>query len=1277
MSFNVAGSVEVPLEVFGSWITEMASIDTPKGASPDNQDVSYLPGSVGSRPAFEKYLATAFPAGGTSGLVPTVVYGKSFVTPTGDIKNLYMDSNGILWVEDVSNSPGAYTQLYATTPGSFARSVTAFGREYIAISDGLHGADQPLQYDGTYLDRVTMDGPAAAPTITSVALASSQMVASGNTLTRSNNIVTCETATDHNMEVGYLAQISNVPDSNATTVNQDNNSGSQVVNSSVWDLNGSQYRSLFNPGTSGLAALVAENFGFSIPANATILGIIASFSVLAQGATTSTVNEVALWYSGAQEGTAKTPGTPITTSAVTTAYGSAADLWGAALTPAIVNSPTFGFAISITADSERIFIDFPFTITVYYTLSGSGTVAEIVSITIDNETNPGQALVTTSSPHGLVPEINVSIVGVEPATVASVSAAQWSSGTTTLTTQTNHDLNPGSTIQVNGVTTTTSGTVFSFNGTFVIESVPSPNQLTYLQVPINSSDPDVINATADTGSLTIAWPIPQNTPTPTYFEVQSCPTSTTFYIPISYSDATWTSGTVGFIWEGTFYVTAVLSPTEFQYQQYGPNGATTAVGTVTPYGQAAPGLHQLQVMWLTRQGAISRPSPPVKFIANGGQYLQVTNIAVGPDNVVGRILAFTGADGDLFFYIPNPAQVTGQVVSTATQINDNSTTNILLDFSDNTLFAAIGINVPGNNLPDQIVIDGALGFGYYDGRLTTWGQRNIIQNFLNMGFEGGYLPSTPTQPTGWSGSGGALSSGHNGTVWGVTGASGITTVGTLTQSAYEDAYGAPILTGNTQYSLRVWLQGSGGVSGATLTVAISSASTAFSTSVEFTSFSTYAAGAYQELEFGAKTPDTIPTDMIITVTLSVPGVGTVLVDELQPIYTSTPYQDTVGYASYEENPEGFDGDTGKYGAQNDTRKLMEQAVIRDTLYLITQDPSGRVHETNGSDLTEPSGWEVSEVAANCGVLSAFSVTKSQADDGSASGGEEWLAWASESGARIFSGSEPWKISQEIQSAWNDPQNPTWPQVNMAAALTCWTLNDPVERVIYFGVPTGTATAPNLIYPVSYRQLDTAESIAQAAPYRTSLSGNLVVTDNTRKWTRWNATMNGAARMYAGSTDQLSTVFFGGNGNTYGASAGHGNIYTLNPDLYTDSDFGQINSYYTTYFFVGHQEEQQLQLGSHRKMLAYLMAYIEGVGQITITPLVNNLQNPWPLVCVRTLALDPNFDLEWAGGSCTGQRMALKIQPSPVSGGTDNAFFLQKLIAVMRQAARLPVRGAAQ
>jgi hypothetical protein len=1286
---NASGAAGSALTVWGSWVTDVSPDALPEGVSPDNQEIVFEPGGHGSRPCFQKVPGISFPAVG--GVIPTAVGGKSFVLPNGDIKNLYLDSAGRLWVEDLTNNPGTIALLLQSTPGSFYRSITQFGREYIALSDGLHGTEIPLQYDGTFLDRVTMDGPGAPPTVANLQLPAVQMVSSGNTLVRQNNSVTAYTATAHNLKVGYQAQISNVPDSNSTTVNQTNNSGNQVVNSSVWDLNSGQYRSLFNPGTSTLSAFIAEGLGFTIPSNATILGVVASFGIQAQGTTTGTVAQVALWYSGSQEGTAKSPGTAITVAPTVNSYGSASDLWGASLTPTIVNDPSFGFAISVTADSERVFLDFPFTVQIYYTLSGSGTVAMITSIVINNETNPGLALITTSEPHGLIPDIYVSIVGVEPGTVANVSAAQWSAGKTTLTTSTNHNLNPGAVIQVGSVTTSTGSTTFQFNGTFTVESVPAPNQLAYYQTPITATDPDFIQATANTGAVTVAWPIPDDTPTPTYFEIDSCPSPTTFYIPVTYSDGTWTSGTVGFIWEGTFYVTEVSGPNEFVYYQPGPNGATSAIGTVTPFGQAAPGLHLCQVLWLTRQGAIPAPSPPVTFIANGGQYVQVSNIPIGPPNVVGRILAFTGAQPVIpgvlppFYYIPVPAQLEGQIVSTATVINDNTTTTATLDFSDNTLFAAIGISVPGNNLADQIVLDGALGFRTYLDRLLTIGQRNTVNNFLNLGFEGGALSTSPNSPLGWTSNSTVPtlvhasnygSASRPGIAWAVIpgSGSGVTNV-TLSQSAYLDAYGDPIILPNTYYSVRFMLVAFGNTA-INVQVSLTSASTGFSSTATFNGVIA-ASWTYFSTPLTVITPQSIPSDLLLNVVaLNVPASSTLAVDEVQLFYTANPYLDNQSYASYVSNPEGMDGSTGQWGPE-DTAKIMDMGVVRGTLNILTQAPTGKLHETTGSTVTEPSGWTINPVAGQCGLLSAFSLAVSQADDATEAGGGQWMAWASDVGAMIFGGGLPEKISQEIQPNWNDPTRPnTAVQINMAAATAAWAMNDPVARLLYFGLPIGTATAPSQIYVLNYQHLGTAEAIAASPPFHPSFAGKLIATDNSRKWTHWLRAMNGAARMYR-SAGQLTSVFFGGNGQTLGAAAGFGNIYTLNPSKFTDDDYGQIDPYYVSYFFLDPQTRQALQIKGGRLLLAYVLAQIQPMpgdsnSQVTLTYYGDSLNNPWPLTTTRTMTTPFYGDRNFGGGMAQGERIAIKISSSPVTG-TDNSYLCTRFEAFFRNA-RILISG---
>lgn len=128
--------------------------------------------------------------------------------------------------------------------------------------------------------------------------------------------------------------------------------------------------------TSPLDDFYSTHFGFNIPSGAVILGVQVSFNVQSQSTTTGTVAGVALWHSGVQLGTAKAPATPITViPGQIVTYGLGTDTWGATLTPAILNDPSFGFAISCSFDTIRVFLTQAFTMRVFYFIpsGGSGT----------------------------------------------------------------------------------------------------------------------------------------------------------------------------------------------------------------------------------------------------------------------------------------------------------------------------------------------------------------------------------------------------------------------------------------------------------------------------------------------------------------------------------------------------------------------------------------------------------------------------------------------------------------------------------------------------------------------------------------------------------------------------------------------------------------------------------------------------------------------------------------------------------------------------------------
>jgi hypothetical protein len=66
-------------------------------------------------------------------------------------------------------------------------------------------------------------------------------------------------------------------------------------------------------------------------------------------------------------------------------------------------------------------------------------------------------------------------------------------------------------------------------------------------------------------------------------------------------------------------------------------------------GEGPAGAHQCSVIFVTRQGYWTAPSPPVSWTAAGGKKVNVTNIPVGPANIIQRLLAFTAAGGASFF----------------------------------------------------------------------------------------------------------------------------------------------------------------------------------------------------------------------------------------------------------------------------------------------------------------------------------------------------------------------------------------------------------------------------------------------------------------------------------------------------------------------------------------------------------------------------------------------------------------------------------------------------
>jgi len=236
-------------------------------------------------------------------------------------------------------------------------------------------------------------------------------------------------------------------------------------------------------------------------------------------------------------------------------------------------------------------------------------------------------------------------------------------------------------------------------------------------------------------------------------------------------------------------------------------------------------------------------------------------------------------------------------------------------------------------------------------------------------------------------------------------------------------------------------------------------------------------------------------------------------------------------------------------------------------------------------------------------------------------------------------------------------------------------NDIDNRRILVGMPIAGATAPNQIYVLDYREMETANDLASRSPIHISFTGKMICSDLSRKSTRWHILAN-CAEMLKLPDASVKMCIGGGNGIAPG-NTGFAGIYWLDDTLMTDDDYGQVTPYYVTYFFVNHEMEIALQVGLGRKLYKGYSVYISGVGRLQITPYAATLANPYPSPPLMPLLNSPTFDIG-DGLNVSTPRCAFKIAslPSPFLNQTDNRFDLQKFIVDFRKEPVTPSRTGA-
>jgi hypothetical protein len=1156
---NPSGCVEIPLGLFGGEQLDIQATDLPAGLSPGCVDVAFLPGSLFTRPPLQRFAS--------QGTTAQAVYNCSYIKPDASVSQLVFYSDGTIFQD------GA--QIASTAAGNRFFTANAFGRTHIATSDGLHGADVPLQLsaDGT-VSRVSQDGPGGPLTIANYAIPPA-------TLTTGSS--------------GTAVAISTIQPIDPTQV--------QVGGGSGYDgYQPPQYETYY----TSLLVTTAAPHGLVVGESIAIMGNT-SFNAYTyvSSVDSTTTFEVGIYTQFVSVGTGGT----VTSAAPF--LQRASNIVSAATTSPHQLQP--GYQVTIAGVADEVV---------------GGSVSQIV---IDNTNYPGQARITTSAAHGLVPQEIVSLTGVSNVTVGgSIVNIIIDAGIATVTTTAPHNLQVGAYVfvQATGYAALP----------FTVTSVSSATTFSYPQ-----DDP---NTTLSGGAVTLIWP--GNQDTSESFTVQTVDSPTSFFVALDYTNGTWTGGTLTFAWNGSFYVNSVLSPTSFTYNQIGPDAVlTTGSGTASPLGQIAPGQRSAVVIFQTKTGYLTGPSLPVTISTDGTKYVFVSNVPIGPPNVIARIIAFTGAGGGNYFYLPvaprDPSSL--YLIGTSTVINDNVTTSAILDFNDEALLNGTAIDIPGNNLFQQVVLGPCLGFYTYASRLIAWGERNKVQAFLNMGFEGGYYATAPNAPLGWNvATPGTLVQGpYSGMYW-QFGASGI--VGAISQGAYRDRFGNLILTPQTQYTFRAKTNG-------TVTADL------YSPAVGILATGTFTANGYGEAVLSAKTPLVIPPDAVLRISSALDATT---LDEVELYYTQNPYL-LSARVSYVNNPEAFDGVTGLLGPSTDVQPVMSFEERRDSLCMLTFGPNGNLYETEDTASGEPVTWDVRHVSSKCGIISVWGGARF----------EDWFVWASDTGLRIYDGGTVDKMSQEEQPWW-DSFNPNAKQFTVLG-------NDPYTRRLYILACTETATACNSTKVMDYRDLNTAGTLSSSGPVHVSnYSGKVITTDLTRKWSGWSMTMNycGVVSIAAGGAVM---TFCGGTGGSL-ADPGYAAVYTLQEGVLSgiDEDYGPFwqNFSYPTYFFVGADEAQQRQLGSHRLQHKFLTMNVSGVGQVYIQPTLDRTNNF--ATQLRALSVDGDLarDLEW-GLNLKAERISyvIRCQPDgvqPFSGTVPAGVTVSSLVVAMKTAPYSPIRG---
>jgi len=478
----------------------------------------------------------------------------------------------------------------------------------------------------------------------------------------------------------------------------------------------------------------------------------------------------------------------------------------------------------------------------------------------------------------------------------------------------------------------------------------------------------------------------------------------------------------------------------------------------------------------------------------------------------------------------------------------------------------------------------------------------------------------------------------------------------ISQSAYQDVWGTPILVPNTSYILRARVQLVSGTPGGQLNFVLYSPTAGVLASCHILSSALPVTLSWIDLPMSAAMPASIPSDAVFYVTMSGNGaVGVVAVADLLLVNANQPVLQNQVRFSYPDNEFGYDNQNGYVLGLATSDAIVSAFVQRQFMYLNTEND---LFITQSAGSQPPSEWPVSLSAEDCGGSGPNGVTSLQ----------DLAWWYGRQGFMVFNGTEPKKISQEIQ--------PDFDATNWNALVNTAVAHDAVQRVLYCSFPTGSAVNPSTLMTMNHRMADPAVNTMD--PVHISMyTGKMIATDLARKWSPIRLPLNSVKPVWINESGTVQRVM------TFGSGGGldYGEVYyqdfvnypPTNPAASAwnsvDDDFGQISSYYFTYFFFAHDIEQNAMLALYRKLFAYMSVHAIGSGKLAMTPYVDSMATAWTAFPSITLTLaDPGIDYDFPI-NVLGNRMAVKF------ANTTGAFQLTHMIVSARRDLVFPVRGA--